>query len=285
MKEPVKHVYTDPTYVATACYRDSTNLQNRANLYQFQQPPLDLVGWALNHVNWRGDERVVDVGCGPGKYLQHLARFPAMKLIGFDISRGMIGDLIRNWDKMADTDTIRRIPYVAVADAQHLPLEDACCDIVMAMHMLYHVPDITQALHEIRRVLHVGGTFLVIANRSDHLHEINEVGTAALSKVAAAPADFFSPMTKRFRLENGETLLREVFTYIERHEVERPLAIPHAAPVLAYVESTRAVTEKLLPDGVKWDDVLIELEQLVTSVISEHGSFGVTSATGLFVCR
>ena len=285
MAQSTKHWYTDPTYVATACYPDSTNLQNRANLYHYQQPPLDLVGWALDHLNWRGNERVVDVGCGPGKYLHRLARFPALRLIGFDISHGMLHDLIHEWNANQGQDVVRGMPDVAVADAQQLPLPDACCDVVLAMHMLYHVPDITQALREIRRVLHVGGTLLVIANRADHLREINEVGAAAVTKVAAAPAELFSSVAKRFGLENGEMLLREVFANVERHEVERLLAIPHAAPVLTYVASTRSVTEKLLPEGIIWDDVMSELQRLVTAAIKEQGSFQVTSATGLFICH
>jgi SAM-dependent methyltransferase len=283
MAQSTRHWYTDPTYVATACYPDSTNLQNRANLYHYQQPPLDLVGWALDRLNWRGNERVVDVGCGPGKYLHRLARFPALHLIGFDISRGMLHDLIHEWNANQRQDAVSCIPDVAVADAQHLPLLDACCDVVMAMHMLYHVPDIPQALREIRRVLKIGGTFLVIANRADHLREINELGAAAVSKVAAAPTELFSSVTKRFGLENGEMLLREVFDDVERYEVERPLVIPHPAPVLAYVESTRTVTEKLLPEGIIWNEVMSELQRLVTATIKEQGSFRATSATGLFI--
>ncbi len=42
-------------------------------------------------------------------------------------------------------------------DVQALPSPDATFDLVLTMHMLYHVPDLTAAVRELRRILRQGG--------------------------------------------------------------------------------------------------------------------------------
>jgi cyclopropane fatty-acyl-phospholipid synthase-like methyltransferase len=90
-----EQLYTDQRRLRTQAYANSDNLQARANIYRYQQPQIDLTGWALEQVSWRGDERVLDVGCGPGQYLRRLAQRPGLQLIAIDLSRGMLVDLAR----------------------------------------------------------------------------------------------------------------------------------------------------------------------------------------------
>ena len=56
-----------------------------------------------------------------------------------------------------------------VADAMDLPFEDASFDAVVAMWMLYHVPDLDVALAEVRRVLRPGGLFVAVTNGDAHM--------------------------------------------------------------------------------------------------------------------
>ncbi|WP_149359676.1 class I SAM-dependent methyltransferase [Lolliginicoccus suaedae] len=44
-------------------------------------------------------------------------------------------------------------------DGQSLPLDDASCDSALSTWTLCTIPDVTAALHEVRRVLKPGGTF------------------------------------------------------------------------------------------------------------------------------
>jgi hypothetical protein len=57
-------LYLDRDHLATKAYGDSGNLQARADIYAYQEPRVDLQGWVLGHVTWRGHERVLmlDVG-------------------------------------------------------------------------------------------------------------------------------------------------------------------------------------------------------------------------------
>ncbi len=65
------------------------------------------------------------------------------------------------------------------------------------MHMLYHVPDISTAIRELRRITKRGGTALASTNSSIHLAEIHDLLDAAVSHrlgrpVWASPADSFT---------------------------------------------------------------------------------------------
>src|SRR5262245_52751553 len=101
MNDPWEALYTDRRRLTTAAYADSTNLMARASMYRYQQPPIDLIGWALDLASPPPGARVLDIGCGPGRYLQRLASRPDLRLTGMDLSRGMLLDALRDWPSAA----------------------------------------------------------------------------------------------------------------------------------------------------------------------------------------
>ena len=276
-------LYLDRKHLATQAYGDSGNLQARSDIYSYQQPLVDLQGWVIDHVTWRGDERVLDVGCGPGSYLKRLAERPGLRLSGFDLSRGMLVDLAQSWTP----DMLP--PGRAVADIQTLPLLDATQDVVLATHMLYHVPDIACAAHELRRVLRPGGLLLAVTNAAEHTRELFELYGSALQNLGVddtiVAQSKYSPSSLRFARENGAALLRSAFEDIVRHDKNSQLIVRDPEPVLRYLTSTRASREPTLPDGITWNDVMIEAERIVNNTILEQGMFRVRTAVSLFVCR
>jgi SAM-dependent methyltransferase len=285
VNEMWERLYTDQRRLKTQAYANSDNLLARANIYRYQQPRIDLIGWTLEQVAWRGDERVLDVGCGPGRYLRRLAEYrqregqrPGLRLIGMDLSHGMLADLARDWDAAAP------LPQRAVADVQALPLPDASCDVALAMHMLYHVPDIERAARELRRVLRPGGVLLAVTNGEGHLDEIDQATWDAVAALAGKPPTIPHRSSGRFRLENGAPLLHSAFDHVEQRDALSTLLVPEAAPVVAYVNSTRSMVEKLLPQEITWVALLAEVERRVAATIAEQGVFRVRTHTGVFVC-
>ncbi len=81
---------------------------------------------------------MLDAGCGNGEYLRALAQIP-VRAAGCDLSLGMLRPLAYR-------------PLVN-ADVTALPVRDGAFDAVLAVHMLYHVPDRQAAVRELRRVL------------------------------------------------------------------------------------------------------------------------------------
>jgi ubiquinone/menaquinone biosynthesis C-methylase UbiE len=212
----------------------------------------------------QGDEAVLDVGCGNGSYLWALAQRQHRGLVvGLDLSPGML-DAARARSASA---------RLMVGDAQVLPFADDSFDVVLAMHMLYHLPDRALGIRELRRVLRPEGVALVVTNSDRHLRELDDIAIAAAGR--SLPSNRLT-----FTMEAGEAELREGFASVERHDMPSQLVITEVEPVVAYVHSMRAfVTDSEL------GPVLDEIRSRVTDVIDRDGALRVATAAGCFVCR
>ena len=93
--------------------------------------------------------------------------------MGMDLSAGMLAAARGRSAQAA----------LGVGDAEALPLRDAAIDAVLAMHMLYHVPDRARAIAEMRRVLRPGGVALAVTNTRDHVEALNELIADVLEDV------------------------------------------------------------------------------------------------------
>src|SRR5919108_178157 len=96
------------------------------------------------------------------------------------------------------------------ADAQALPFDPDEFDVVVANHMLYHVPDPALAVAELARVLRPGGTLLAATNGHRHLRELGEIRRAVFGGT-----DSLLDAARAFGIESGEPLLRECFGAVE----------------------------------------------------------------------
>lgn len=265
-------VRTDRRALTTEAYASDANLAARQSIYRYVDPPVDFHAWTLDHVVWEGVERVVDVGCGNGAYFPGLRRRidPDGTVVGFDLSEGML--------RTARHDGAR----LAVADAQALPLPDDVVDVVLAMHMLYHVPDVELALRELRRVLRPGGALLVATNGRDHQRELNDEFRRA---TGVSGDELLRVSAVRFSLENGEALLRTAFDDVLLAELPRTLVVPETEPLVAYVNSSRSWREHLLPPELTWAECLERIREAVGAEIARSGAFRVTVHPCVFVCR
>jgi SAM-dependent methyltransferase len=164
-----------------------------------------------------------------------------------------------------------------------LPLPDAGCDVALAMHMLFHVPDLARGVAELRRVLRPGGVLLAATNGADHLRELGDLIDAAMTSVAGRPVALPRVSGLRFGLEDGAAALRATFASVERHDARSALVIPTPEPVVSYTASL-ATAREALPPGADWAAVLAEVERLTAAEIAARGAFRVTTQAGVFVC-
>jgi SAM-dependent methyltransferase len=226
--------WTDGGALVAGQYRTDANLAARRSVYAFQRPRIDLPAAVLGLARLDGTEKVVDIGCGNGAYLAEVSRRGhGTSAVGIDLSAGML--------KAARA----AAPEARVlrGDAARLPLADACADVVLVPHMLYHVPDPLVAIRELRRVTRAGGRVLVVLNGVDHLRELRDLVAREIGPARA------EGLAERPRLDEGEQMLRSVFGPVERHDFTAELALADSAPVAAYIGSMIPVQELPDPDG------------------------------------
>jgi SAM-dependent methyltransferase len=157
-------------------------------------------------------------------------------------------------------------------------------DVVLAAHMLYHVPDIGGALGEIRRVLRPGGTALLAANGAADKGEILDLWREAAA--AVAPSFTMAGWARRFSVDADRDLdaVRGVFEDVEVDLLTGEFRFPTPAPVMAWANSLRAGTEDEITDDV-WDAVAAEFEARAQALIDRHGAFVVHKSSGVIVAR
>jgi ubiquinone/menaquinone biosynthesis C-methylase UbiE len=163
-----------------------------------------------------------------------------------------------------------------VADATSLPLVDTSADLVLAMHMLYHVPDPQAAVGEFRRVLRAGGRLVVVLNAEDHLVQLGQALRDAFDELGM-PAGGFG---ERLRLEEGEVMLRRFFGVVERHDFVSELVLDDLEPVRSYISSM--VTSEAVPPARLEAYVLGALQRLTRGA---DGTVRITTHPGCLVCR
>jgi SAM-dependent methyltransferase len=236
-------------------------------IYDFREPDRDWAASRLEPATWTAGVSVLDAGCGPGAYIEAVrARIGSSgTVVGLDIGHERAA--------LAPSDA------GIVGDVQALPFADAAFDVVLALHMLYHVPDIAAAVAEYRRVLRPGGQLVVTTNSE---HDQAEFTQLFLDAGGTDPAAFGD---SRFCMENAEPFLWGSFDDVEVHVEESVLRVPAAGPIVTTFDSGRYMTEGVLEPGLGWDEFLERVRQQSQAVIDRTGSFAITCRTGIYVCR
>jgi SAM-dependent methyltransferase len=167
----------DLRYLTSTAYADDRLLRSRQDLYGHQRPRIDLVGETIAGLGELAGKPVADIGCGNGAYVAALVHAGA-RVVAIDLSAGMLGCLVAQ-----PTGSV-------VADAQAMPVATASLEVVLAMHMLYHVPEPGRAVREAARVLRPEGKLVAAIGGPRHLVEAtelwNELLVARLEEAAGA---------------------------------------------------------------------------------------------------
>jgi ubiquinone/menaquinone biosynthesis C-methylase UbiE len=271
---------TDPwnnaAFLRDVQYRTDANLAARQSIYAYQQPRFDLPARVIDLAAPAPGATVADVGCGNGAYLAELARRGfAGRVLGLDLSPGMLAaarDRLSavGGPALSPVDGLGAVALIA-ADATALPLPDGVADLTLAMHMLYHVPDPSQAVRELRRVTRPGGRVAIVLNGRDHLRQLRDA-------VAAARADgIMRSQRERVTLDDGEALAEPYFSTVTRHDFVSELRLPDPGPILEYVRSMSGTQHAAAP------------ERLVAAVASAFPAgpdavITITTHTGCLIC-
>ncbi|MFC4783337.1 class I SAM-dependent methyltransferase [Nocardioides sp. MAHUQ-72] len=196
-----------------AQYASERNLETRRSVWHPTADGRDPVEVAAAVVRATGARAVLEVGCGTGAFAERLVgQDPEATVVATDQS-----------ERLVELTAARGVD-ARVADVQDLPFADASFDLVAALWMLYHVPDLDRGLAEVRRVLRPGGRFLAVTTGDEH--------TAGLRRDAGGEA-----LVTQFSSENGEEALRRHFDHVSREELRTRAVFPDHGAAQAYLDT------------------------------------------------
>lgn len=222
---------SDSNYLRSEQYHSSSNLEARIALHRrFSPNALGWQRWVFEQLSLRDGCRVLELGCGPGTlWLENLERMPAGgEMILSDFSAGMVSKARKNLDG-------KMTARFEIIDARSIPYPEASFDEVIANHMLYHIPERSQALAEIRRVLRPGGRLFATTGGERHMGELYEL-VQRFDSVVAADGWYLEPIG--FSLESGGAELSAWFESIELRRYVDTLVVTEVTPLVDYILST-----------------------------------------------
>ena len=269
--------FQNSDYLAKRQYKDSSNLDARAALHrQFSTAKIDWMVWVFDRLQLTPSSRVLECGCGPGwLWRSNVDRIPSDCHITLtDLSPGMVAEA-----EAALANTPHHFSFQP-ANIEALPFADDAFDVVVANHMLYHVPDLNQALVEIRRVLKGNGRFFAATNGNRHMKEISEFGQAIFPGEISALKD---TRLKRddswflsFRLENGGELLYPYFSRVDLRAYDDGLRVTEVQPLIAYIMSTVNIEKAT-------EDIVLKLTNYLEQKLAVDGAIYISKESGLFI--
>lgn len=110
--------------------------------------------------------KVLDIGCGEGRHTLFTRFFtPADLVIGIDINCQDVQQARMKEDDFGASISVSKHSCYLAGDALKLPFCDQQFDIIICSEVLEHIPNYTQVLCEIDRVLKPGGQFAVSVPR------------------------------------------------------------------------------------------------------------------------
>src|SRR4051812_30676624 len=138
----------------------------------------------------RAGERVLDLGCGAGRFLRALGDAGADP-VGVELAEGALDRARRN---------VPGAELHRLGPGGEIPLEDASVDLVWCSEVLEHVPDTAGLLSETRRVLPTGGRVLLTTPS----HDLPRRVLLALARFDA----HFDPLGQHVRFYSRRSLAR-----------------------------------------------------------------------------
>lgn len=231
---------------------NTTDLERRINAVFEHYAESALLGDELaeDDFQWRetcaflGDlagRKVLDVGCGKGRFLSALA-FQGADAIGMEPA-GALAEAAR-----------AKGHKVVRASASRMPFADGTFDACICIEVLEHVPDTDAAVREMARVLRRGGRLLVIDKNAFALHPRWLVPWALVKRVKELSGRWMYPAGFPFREiwfnparlagKIGRHFRHVEVKYLERaHAVHGPFseALLHRFPFFSFYVAWRAV--------------------------------------------
>ncbi|BAN01506.1 class I SAM-dependent methyltransferase [Ilumatobacter coccineus] len=272
MATPSSFAGGDQHYLRTEQYADASKLALRARLHErYSTAEVPWFDWVAERLDIPAGASVLEVGCGAGwLWAQGDHTVPSGVSIELtDLSQGMVDEAV---ERVSSTGLFSSVSG-RVADLQRLPFDDGSKHLVVANHMLYHLPDPSAGVAELGRVVAPDGVVVAATNGVRHMREVRAIRAEVFGE---ATTDL---TTEVFGADSGFALLRARFDdvrWLQHHDELRCTEPQH---VVDYMCST--------PPGESADaETLDALRTAIADVFAANDDvMTITKDTGLFICR
>ena len=246
-------------------YSTPDNLNTRISIHsKYSTNKQGFGNWITSHYRIREGMSVLELGCGTGdmwagkeEIIRRCSRF-----VLSDFSEGMLDKAKAS---LRDTDGIE----YRLIDIQDIPFGDHEFDVVIANMMLYHVPDLSKALGEVRRVMKEDGTF--------YCATYGENGMMAYICGLFRDYQVRKQTNGNFTLQNGAEKLSLFFADVQIYLYEDALEVTSAEDMADYIDSLTGMTDL---QKIPRSEVLSALERNM-----HHGVLKVPKEYGMFAAR
>jgi ubiquinone/menaquinone biosynthesis C-methylase UbiE len=143
-------------------------------------------------------KRILEVGCGPGVDLVHLAATGA-RVTAVDLTPEAVSLARRHLEVRGLDATVQE------ANAERLPFDEGTFDVVYSHGVLHHTVDTQRAIDEVRRVLKPGGeAVIMLYHRNSWFWWLSKV-----SRTPVEHADADAPIVRAYSIGEVRRLFRE----------------------------------------------------------------------------
>jgi ubiquinone/menaquinone biosynthesis C-methylase UbiE/DNA-binding transcriptional MerR regulator len=214
--------------------------------------------------------KILELGCGDAslwnKNFNHIPSNWEITLT--DFSDGMLKDAKKNLGEKKSRFNFK------IVNAENIPFEEESFNIVIANHMLYHVPNINKALKEINRVLKSEGVLFASTVGKNHMKEIREI--ISTFDIYSLTSESWES-TDSFQLENGLKIVSEYFNMVELKRYKDNLKVTDPVYILDYIFSMPGNNEVNLSSKD-----LKKIYDYLEDNINEKENIYITKDTGYF---
>jgi trans-aconitate 2-methyltransferase len=216
----------------------------------------------ISKLSLRGNERLLDVGCGDGRLSAEIAKnFPEGSVLGIDLSEEMVAFARKHFPP----EEFPNLSFMQ-ADARDLPFASEF-DVIFSNAALHWIKDPRPALAAFRKSLKPGGRLLVQLAGRGNAAEILEVLDSMLSTEKWSPyfRDFGFPYGFYGPEEYGEWLEAAGFFPRRMELVPKNMLLGGEDGLSAWIASTWHPFTQKIPESLKQEFIAELVERYVKS--------------------
>jgi len=253
-------------------YKTDKKLVLRQRYNHFAIPSTNLDEDIINEIKKTNPKSVLDAGCGNGDFLIDLRKSGfSGELTGIDISKG----ITQKGEKQSAKNKLN-INFITM-DAENMLFENNSFDVIIAKHMLYHLPNPQKGIDEMHRCLKNNGILIITLNSKDNtpmLHECENL------------------ICKKYNLtsKHGQMIINveDVNKLLEKFVIEK---ITQKEGKINKPELFPQVFESFIdnyspqPNKELWAKIIADVNKFVELKIKTNNEFIETRKNGIIIAR